>query len=42
MMSRAFCVAVQTNLGRHDYRVETAASGGAALEAYTRLRPDFP
>jgi two-component system KDP operon response regulator KdpE len=31
---------VQTNLGRHDYRVETAANGEAALEAYGRVRPD--
>jgi two-component system KDP operon response regulator KdpE len=33
--------AVQINLGRHDFRVETAASGNAALEAYSRLRPDL-
>jgi two-component system, OmpR family, KDP operon response regulator KdpE len=33
--------AVQTNLGRHDYRVETAATGEAALEAYARVRPDL-
>jgi len=33
--------AVQTNLGRHDYRVETAASGEAALETFGRLRPDL-
>jgi two-component system KDP operon response regulator KdpE len=33
--------AVQTNLGRHDYRVETATSGEAALEAYNRVRPDL-
>jgi two-component system KDP operon response regulator KdpE len=32
--------AVQTNLGRHDYRVETAMTGELALEAYNRLRPD--
>jgi two-component system KDP operon response regulator KdpE len=33
--------AVQTNLGRHDFRVETAASGEEALEVYNRLRPDL-
>ncbi len=33
--------AVQTNLGRHDYHVETAASGTAALEVYGRVRPDL-
>ncbi len=33
--------AVQANLGRHDYRVETAPSGEAALEAYARVRPDL-
>jgi two-component system, OmpR family, KDP operon response regulator KdpE len=33
--------AVQTNLGRHDYRVETAASGGDALATYNRIRPDL-
>jgi two-component system, OmpR family, KDP operon response regulator KdpE len=33
--------AVQTNLGRHEYRVDTAASGEAALEAYNRVRPDL-
>jgi two-component system KDP operon response regulator KdpE len=33
--------AVQTNLGRHDYRVETATSGEAALEVYNRVRPDL-
>lgn len=32
--------AVQTNLGRHDYRVETAATGRDALDAYSRVRPD--
>jgi two-component system, OmpR family, KDP operon response regulator KdpE len=32
--------AVQTNLGRHDYRVETAATGHDALEAYNRVHPD--
>jgi two-component system, OmpR family, KDP operon response regulator KdpE len=33
--------AVQTNLGRHDFRVDTATSGGDALEAYDRLHPDL-
>jgi len=33
--------AVQTNLGRHDYRVETANNGQAALETYGRIRPDL-
>jgi two-component system KDP operon response regulator KdpE len=32
--------AVQTNLGRHDFRVETASTGSDALEAYTRVHPD--
>jgi two-component system KDP operon response regulator KdpE len=32
---------VQTNLGHHEYRVDTAASSEAALEAYNRLRPDL-
>jgi two-component system, OmpR family, KDP operon response regulator KdpE len=32
---------VQVNLGRHDYRVETADSGEAALQAYVRIRPDL-
>jgi two-component system KDP operon response regulator KdpE len=32
--------AVQTNLGRHDYRVDTATTGSDALEAYARLHPD--
>ena len=32
--------AVQTNLARHDYRVQTAATGKAAVEAYNRVRPD--
>ena len=32
--------AVQTNLGRHDFRVDTAATGGDALDVYTRLHPD--
>jgi two-component system KDP operon response regulator KdpE len=33
--------AVQTNLGRRDYRVDTADSGRAALETYQRVRPDL-
>ena len=33
--------AVQTNLGRHEYRVETAATGQEALDAYNRVRPDL-
>jgi two-component system KDP operon response regulator KdpE len=33
--------AVQTNLGRHDFRVETAGTGRDALEAYARVRPDL-
>jgi two-component system KDP operon response regulator KdpE len=33
--------AVQTNLGRHDFRVETASTGNAALETYARVRPDL-
>jgi two-component system KDP operon response regulator KdpE len=33
--------AVQTNLGRHDFRVETAATGVGALDAYNRVRPDL-
>jgi two-component system, OmpR family, KDP operon response regulator KdpE len=33
--------AVQTNLVRHDYHVETAATGQAALETYNRVRPDL-
>jgi two-component system, OmpR family, KDP operon response regulator KdpE len=33
--------AVDTNLRKHDFRVETAASGEAALEAYSRVRPDL-
>jgi two-component system KDP operon response regulator KdpE len=32
--------AVQTNLSRHDFRVETATTGCEALEAYDRARPD--
>jgi len=33
--------AVQTNLGRHDFRVETASTGQEALEAYARVRPEL-
>jgi two-component system KDP operon response regulator KdpE len=33
--------AVQMNLGRHEYRVETAATGQDALESYHRVRPDL-
>ena len=33
--------AVQTNLGRHDFRVDVATNGSDALEAYNRLRPDL-
>jgi len=33
--------AVQTNLGRHDFRVETASTGQDALNAYARLHPDL-
>jgi two-component system KDP operon response regulator KdpE len=33
--------AVQTNLGRHDFQVETAGNGHAALEAVERVRPDL-
>lgn len=33
--------AVRTNLARHGFRVETAESGGEALESYARLRPDL-
>jgi two-component system KDP operon response regulator KdpE len=32
--------AVQTNLARHDFRVETAATGRGALEAHGRFHPD--
>jgi len=32
---------VQTNLTRHDFRVETAETGRAALEAHGRFRPDL-
>lgn len=33
--------AVQTNLGRHDFRVETASTGQTGLETYNRVRPDL-
>lgn len=33
--------AVQTNLGRHGFRVDTASSGKNGLEAYARSRPDL-
>src|SRR5437762_13009349 len=33
--------AVQTNLGRHDFRVDTASSGQEALDAYARVHPDL-
>jgi len=33
--------AVQTNLGRHDFRVETAANGQQALDAIGRVHPDL-
>ena len=33
--------AVQTNLGRHDFRVDTAETRGQGLEEYARLRPDL-
>jgi len=32
---------VQTNLGRHDFRVDTAETGGQGIEEYARLRPDL-
>jgi len=32
--------AVQTNLGRHDFRVETAANAQQAFEAVARVHPD--
>jgi two-component system KDP operon response regulator KdpE len=32
--------AVQTNLARHDFRVETAETGRGALEAHSRFHPD--
>lgn len=33
--------AIQTNLGRHEYRVDTAQTGEAALDSYNRVRPDL-
>ena len=33
--------AVQTNLGRHDFRVDAASTGQEALDAYARLHPDL-
>jgi two-component system KDP operon response regulator KdpE len=33
--------AVQTNLGRHDFHVETAGNGREALEALARMHPDL-
>ena len=36
----AILQAVQTNLTRHDFRVETAETGRAALDAHIRFRPD--
>jgi two-component system KDP operon response regulator KdpE len=33
--------AVQTNLGRHDFQVETAGNGQDALEALARTHPDL-
>jgi two-component system KDP operon response regulator KdpE len=33
--------AVQTNLGRHTFQVDTAATGAEALTAYARVRPDL-
>ncbi len=32
--------AVQTNLGRHDFRVDTASTGGDGLDVYARAHPD--
>ena len=32
---------VETNLRRHDFRVDKAATGQAALDAYLRTRPDL-
>ena len=31
----------QTNLRKHDFRVERAATGAEAIEAYARVRPDL-
>jgi two-component system KDP operon response regulator KdpE len=33
--------AVQTNLGRHDFRVTTATTANEGIDAYTHLRPDL-
>jgi two-component system KDP operon response regulator KdpE len=33
--------AVQTNLGRHDFQVDTAATGQEALDEYARVRPEL-
>ena len=33
--------AVQTNLGRHDFRVETASTAQEALDAVARVHPDL-
>jgi two-component system KDP operon response regulator KdpE len=33
--------AMQTNLSRHDFRVETAETGRQALDAYLRVHPDL-
>jgi two-component system, OmpR family, KDP operon response regulator KdpE len=33
--------AVQTNLGRHEFRVDVALTGTGALETYNRVRPDL-
>jgi len=33
--------AVQTNLGRHDFRVETASNAQEALDAVARVHPDL-
>jgi two-component system KDP operon response regulator KdpE len=37
----AFVRAVETNLRKHDFRVERAATGEEALDAYVRHRPDL-
>jgi two-component system KDP operon response regulator KdpE len=37
----AFVRAVETNLRKHDFRVERAATGEQAIEAYARVRPDL-
>jgi two-component system KDP operon response regulator KdpE len=33
--------AVQTNLGRHDFHVDAAATGREGLDVYGRMRPDL-